>query len=342
MAFVKVDTGAFRLFRKLEHIGVAWRLYELGDQNRWGPFRCSDSFLTVGDISKRHARYVITELEANGLLRIIRAGDRHNARVIQMIDPGTTNVNAGIEFAEHGNDAKTTPIKKSVPPPVPPPVPQTELKYQTTDKTPEPDIENDSLSRAAVLSPAIIKKLSKAGLTSESVSALSRAELAQREGLGKKSVESIAIWAEANGTPLRPNRPKAARASADPKVKALGDIWGRQWLDRRGARYSWDWHKDANIIKRWGECCGWDEDTFAASVALYHDAEDGKQWPDRAAGLSKAAHNMADWANAAKTAGKKRRKKPTKTVPDYWQKMQDQKPPTEEQRQMLRDMRGKG
>lgn len=137
--FVKVSNEVFRYFRKLAHKGVVWRLYELADANRWEPFRCSDSYLIEEGITKRDVRTVIGEMESMGLLAIVKSGDRHNARVLRLIEPGTTTRTTGIENAGHWNGGDTNDIGQSVPRPVPQPVPQPVLKNQTTEKTADSD-----------------------------------------------------------------------------------------------------------------------------------------------------------------------------------------------------------
>jgi len=139
--FVKVANEVFK-FRKMALRHVAVRLYELGDEWKWGPFPCADSYLMDDGPTKRDVRRVMETLTRKGLMVIVKPGDRQNARIVRVFDPSPEPAekadHAAYHDAYHGNDAKTGNFEESGPRPEPEP----ELNYQTTNS-------NDKLKEQA-------------------------------------------------------------------------------------------------------------------------------------------------------------------------------------------------
>ena len=159
--YVKIANEVFRKFRKISQRHVAFRLYELADDERWKPFRCADSYLMEEGVSKRDIRNVLGDMESLGLLVVIKPGDRNNARVIQVKDPAPKLEPQlepqleprDVESADHADSGSNNVIEesdpRSLPSAEPRSEPQLELKNQTTEKTAES--EKKKAAFAAVL-----------------------------------------------------------------------------------------------------------------------------------------------------------------------------------------------
>lgn len=145
------------------------------------------------------------------------------------------------------------------------------------------------------------------------MAALTPSELRRRPGVGRGTVDEVVVWLGAHGLSLRPEAPRGPKPIGDPRVKALGQMWKRLWLERYGKAPAWDWPKDSAALARWGDAAGWDEADIEAGMRAYLDAESGREgvWPhDRAPGIGKATRTVADWLNAARTGAKGARASP--------------------------------
>ena len=81
--FLMVPWRAIKSGATLEQRGAILDLMSLADQNNWGPFRASDSYLSRRwNKSRRFVRSIIKTLEESGMLEVINPGQRMSRKII--------------------------------------------------------------------------------------------------------------------------------------------------------------------------------------------------------------------------------------------------------------------
>ncbi len=285
--FVKVANEVFTRLERPIHIYIACRLYQLADMHRWGPFECSDGYLMERGPSKRDVRKVVKSLISLGLLVVLKPGDRNHSRLIQIANPAPKKADHEVNHeVDHGNDGKTEVFEESVPEHEP----HVGLKYQTTDKTTD---QNDA--DGAALPLPIARKLAASNLptSADELARFPRSTIASADGIGAKSIATIAAWLAGHGVQFRPEPPKAAKRDSKPYT----DAWKAAWTAKRSDAYPWDWFRESALLLQVAGVLGNDAARVEAAARAYLAAEASSGvWPhDEPSSVAKFRKTLDKW-----------------------------------------------
>ena len=235
MRFLAIPYAALEVTDLREH-GAVVDLYKRAHALRWRPFKVTERSLAAKwGVSGRRVWTILERLQCADCLTISK-GCKRQQTVISIVAPVKQ---LGQQLGQQNERVRKPDMEESEA--------QDEAQdeapsYETRDKT--RDFQNDA--DGAALPLPIARKLAAADLptSADELARFPRSIIASADGIGAKSIATIAAWLAGHGVQFRPEPPKAAKRDSKPYT----DAWLAAWTAKRSDAYPWDWFRESALL----------------------------------------------------------------------------------------------